>query len=224
MHVIFGLIFLVGLISLVVPLKFLGISSRGMALLVVGASLGLSVIYTVITSSSQSPSSSQNLPAGTSKVPALDNSTSSSELSANASSSNWRYDEQQDKMRNQTTRYAALDSDNKLTFDFPYGGGSTGALRQNKEVKFGKDVILEISKGQFLCSFEGCIVHAKFDNGPIQSFSAGESSDGSSNVVFIRNYAGFLKPLRKSKSLTIEAEYYQAGWPQFDLSPAGLKW
>ena len=138
--------------------------------------------------------------------------------------SNWQYQEQKDKMRNQTTRYASLESDNQLSFDFPYNGGSTGKLLLRISPKYGKNVILEVDKGQFLCSFEGCTVHVKFDNQPIVSYGVAEAADGSSNVVFIHNYAGFVKQLRQAKKLTIEAQFYQGGSRQLEFSPAGLNW
>jgi hypothetical protein len=71
-------------------------------------------------------------------------------------------------------RYASLESDKQLSFGFPYNGGSTGKLTLRISPKYGRDVILEIEKGQFLCpSFDRCAVHVKFDKRPIESYSAG---------------------------------------------------
>ena len=152
------------------------------------------------------------------------NTPATSSPSSSTQSSDWRYDEREDKMRNQTTRWAELDSNNRLVFDFPYEGGSTGTLSLRVSPKYGKDVMLQVSKGQFLCSFEGCAVHVKFDSGPIESYGAAEAADGSSDVIFIHNYAGFLKKLRTAKKVMIEAQFYRAGWQQLEFSPAGLNW
>ena len=79
-----------------------------------------------------------------------------------------------------------------------------------------------MDKGQFLCSsYEGCYVHVKFDNQPIVQYSAAEASDGSSNVIFIHNYAGFLQQLRHAKKVMVEAEFYREGWQQLEFSPVG---
>jgi hypothetical protein len=69
-------------------------------------------------------------------------------------------------------RYASLESDKQLSFGFPYNGGSTGKLTLRISPKYGRDVILEIEKGQFLCSsFDRCAVHVKFDKRPIEPYS-----------------------------------------------------
>lgn len=214
MRALIGLTFLLGLISLIKPLKFLGISTRKRGLLVMIAAFGVSAIYGLLFDSTNSASS-----PSTSTTNAASATTSSS-----PSTATWRYSEDEDKMRNQITKYAELDSDNQLFFDFPYNGGSTGELSLRVSPKFGKDVILQVSKGQFLCSFDGCTVHVKFDNQPIVSYDAAEASDGTSNLIFIHNYVSFVQHLKHAKKVTIEAQFYQSGWQQIEFSPAGLNW
>ena len=220
MRALIGLTFLLGLISVIVPLKFLGISTRKRGLLVMVAAFGLSAIYGLIFDSATSATRPSNSTANVASASA----PSSTSASSPAIESKWRYSEQEDKMRNQTTKYAELDSDNLLSFDFPYNGGSTGDLMLRVSAKYGKDVILEVSKGQFLCTFEGCYVHVKFDNQPIVQYGAAEAADGRSDMIFIHNYPGFVQRLRHAKKITIEAEFYQAGWQQLEFSPTGLNW
>ena len=215
MRALIGLTFLLGLISVIKPLKFIGISTRKRGLLVMVAAFGLSAIYGLIFDSTNSASSPSTSTASASAT------TSKSPSSPDAK---WRYSDEEDKMRNQITKYAELDSDNLLNFEFPYNGGSTGDLMLRISPKYGKDVILEVSKGQFLCTFEGCTVHVKFDNQPIVSYGAAEAADGRSDMIFIHNYAGFVQHLKHAKKVTIEAEFYQAGWQQIEFSPAGLNW
>jgi hypothetical protein len=219
MRALLGLAFLLGLISVIVPLKFIGISTRKRGLLVMVAAFGLSVIYGLIF---DLPNSNRQTSTSTANV---GSAPSSNSTSSSAIESKWRYSEQEDKMRNQTTKFAELDSDNALSFDFPYNGGSTGELTLRNSPKYGKHVLLEVSKGQFLCSsFDGCFVRVKFDNQPIAQYGAAESSAGRSDVVFIHNYAGFVQHLSHAKKVTIEAEFYQEGWKQLEFSPVGLKW
>jgi hypothetical protein len=56
MRALLSLAFLLGLISLIVPLKFLGISTRRRGLLVMVAAFGLTAIYGLIFDSSTSTS------------------------------------------------------------------------------------------------------------------------------------------------------------------------
>lgn len=138
--------------------------------------------------------------------------------------SNWNYNESTDAMRGKTTYFACVNSDNELNFDFPYGGGSTGQLCLRNSPKFGRDVILTIDKGQFTCSFEGCSVSVKFDHGSILSFGASESADGTTNTIFIHGYSKFEQEIRKSKSMIIEAQYYQEGAQQLTFTVSGFDW
>ncbi len=71
--------------------------------------------------------------------------------------------------------------------------------------------MLKISKGQFNCGSDDCVVHIKFDDGKIQVFSASEPSDGSTGVLFIQPYGRFLNALKRSKHVKIEAEYFKEG-------------
>ena len=214
MLALIGFTFVFGLINVIKPLNILGISTRRRGLMVILASFGLSVIHNFISANNANQPSTST----------ASTSSATAGLPYSPSVSRWRYSEQLDKMRNQTTRYASLNSDNELSFQFPYNGGSTGELTLRVSPKYGKDVILQVTKGQFLCSFEGCYVHVKFDNRPIVQYGAAEPSDGTSNLIFIHNYAGFVQQLKHAKKLTIEAEFYQEGRQQLEFSAAGLNW
>jgi hypothetical protein len=137
----------------------------------------------------------------------------------------WLYRESPDKMRGTNTRYASVQSINKLYFDLPYSGGSSATLMLRKSPEFGRDVILSIEKGQFLCnSYDGCTVAMRFDSGKVEKYSAVEPSDGSSDVLFLRPYEKIVSKLRNSKHLTIEAEFYREGRQQIEFDVAGLNW
>jgi len=85
--------------------------------------------------------------------------------------------------------------------------------------------MLSVDSGQILCrSFTESHLSAKFDDGPIQSFTCTGASDGSSNVAFITNEASFLKKLRGAKRTVIEAEFFHNGNQQFIFNTAGLEW
>jgi hypothetical protein len=139
--------------------------------------------------------------------------------------SKWTYSDSKDEMRGTTTRYASVDSENKLEFNFPYNGGATATLGLRQTPKSGLDIYVEVTKGQFLChSFMNTHVSVKFDNGPIQRFSCTDTSDGRSTMIFIRSEGRFLAALRHAKKTVIEAEFYQAGEQQMIFDTAGLNW
>ncbi len=138
--------------------------------------------------------------------------------------SKWQYSQNEDKMRNGVTRYATLDSDNTVDFDFPYNGGSSASIILRNGPKYGRDTMLEISKGQFVCGIQYCAISVKFDNHPVQSFSMSEPSDGSATTLFFNDQGQFLRSLRKAKKVMIEARFFQEGNRQFTFSPTGLEW
>ena len=165
--------------------------------------------------------------AGASSVAADSSSTSTSASqtsTSGAAASNWNYSETKDEMRGATTYYAEIDSANELDFDFPYNGGSKSTLTIRKSPVHGTDVLIRIN-GQFTCnSYSEDHVSVKFDNGPIQKFSCGDPSDGSTGVLFIRNSPRFIDAVKTSDKVVIEAEFFQEGNRQMIFNTAGLSW
>ena len=138
--------------------------------------------------------------------------------------SKWRYNQNQDEMRNQTTYSAILESNNSVDFDFPYSGGSTLSIQLRQDPKYGKDVIFFISKGQIPC-FSGCTASVKFDNGRIQTLRFVGAENGHADTIFLsNNVAGFVKQLRSSKTMMAEVEFYDEGRRQFQFDTSGLEW
>jgi hypothetical protein len=65
---------------------------------------------------------------------------------------NWAYSEEKDKMEGTTIYFASCISTNKIDFAFPYDGGSYFTLWIRKSA-MGNEIILEVSKGQFIAGF-----------------------------------------------------------------------
>lgn len=136
----------------------------------------------------------------------------------------WNYQESKDKMGRGTIKQAYVYSENKLSFDFPYQGLQRATLQLRKHPKYGKDVILRIEQGQFLCSsYNGCRVYVRFDNAKPITYNATEPSDHDSTVIFIRNYNSFVSRAKKSEKVYIEAEFYREGTRVMEFSTEGLK-
>lgn len=139
--------------------------------------------------------------------------------------SRWSYREDRDEMRNRTDKFAETVSENEQDFDFPYNGGSHVTLRLQKFRSNNTDAIFQIDKGQFIChSFTGGRISVKFDNGPIRRFGCNEPSDGDTTTIFVEPAGPFLTALRKSSTVTLEAEFYQEGVRQFTFKTEGLRW
>lgn len=141
--------------------------------------------------------------------------------------SNWYYESSKDEMRNIETKYASINSINKVNFDFPYDGGSSLQIiirQQNNSVP---EVIFSISKGQFLCKSNDCGITYKFDNGSLKYYKLSKSSDNSSTALFIANSmdaSSFIAEILKSEYLIVELPFYQSGNKQFKFDVKELKW
>lgn len=146
------------------------------------------------------------------------------EQEAQALGLTWRYDEFSEQMGRGTVRLAQVNSLNEVNFDFPYRGAQRGTLTLRSHPKYGKDVILFIEKGQFLCAIDECTVAVRFDDGRAQNYSAMGPADHSTTSLFIRGHDRFVSAAKKAKRVAIEAHFYQAGTRVFEFDISGLKW
>lgn len=139
--------------------------------------------------------------------------------------SSWTYVDDVDEMRDSAIHHACTTSTNVLHFGFPYGS-QRARLCIRQHPRFGQDVIVRLEEeGQFLCqSYQACTVRVRFDDGEVSSYSAIGPSDNSTNSVFIQNDDRFLRSLRSSSRVIVEAEFYQAGNQQMTFQTAGLEW
>lgn len=143
-----------------------------------------------------------------------------------AASAGWQYDESIDKMSGKATNSASITSDNSLDLAFPYGGRNHAYLTVRKHPQYGLDVILQIQKGQILCSsYSGCPIQVKFDDAPPVKFSGTGSADHDSKVVFFKDANRFISQATKAKKILVQANLYQAGAPVLEFSMSEpLKW
>jgi hypothetical protein len=137
---------------------------------------------------------------------------------------NWAYSEEKDKMEGTTIYFASCISTNKIDFAFPYDGGSYFTLWIRKSA-IGNEIILQVSKGQFIGSFMSSgSIKAKFDDTKPVSFAYNSTNDGSMNQIFIENSNRFLKRLKKSKKIMIEALFFNEGTKVIEFNVEGLVW
>lgn len=135
----------------------------------------------------------------------------------------WVYHNTADELTGKSVRQAVVTSRNLVEFKFPYNGAQRGTLILRDHPRFGKEVILTIEKGQFLCrSYSDCKVSVVFDNGEVVKFSGAQSSDSDATVLFIKNYKGFYTKLKSAKRVRVSTEIYQEGVPVFDFDLTGF--
>ena len=136
----------------------------------------------------------------------------------------WNYQETDEKMGRGKIKIAFVKSLNQFEFDFPYRRLQRATLQLRIHPKYGKDVILIIERGQFLCRIRRCTVTVRFGEAKPQTFSASEPADHSTTVLFLRNYGRFVVNAKKVNKVYIEAQFYQEGTRVFEFDVSGLKW
>lgn len=138
--------------------------------------------------------------------------------------SNWSYSENEDAMTSDKMFFATTESTNVLNFDFPYNGGSTAQLI----IRFmnnSNNVILKISKGQFLSSLsDDAYLRIKFDEEKPVNFGYTKPTDGSVGWLFINSSKQFLDKLKGAKKLMIEAPFFQEGRQILYFNVKELDW
>ncbi len=137
---------------------------------------------------------------------------------------NWKYEEHADKMTGDKSYYAICESTNAIEFDFPYNGGSTMGI-QVRNMGKGNDVLITISKGQFMSNYDNSeFLRAKFDDEQPMNLSYIETADHSSDVIFIASANKFIAKLKTAKKLMLEAPFYNSGRQIGEFNLEGLEW
>lgn len=143
--------------------------------------------------------------------------------------SKWTYDESNDEMRGIKSKFASIESDNQVNFNFPYDGGSNLQITLRQKTNESTEVMFVINKGQYSCDTisDNCFASVKFDNQAIKEIELDGTTDHSSDTLFIKYSTDtdrFIHDISKSKALIIELPFYQEGNKQFKFSPSGLEW
>ena len=177
----------------------------------------LVVLFCIITISSILERHYSSVPSG-SETP---QAASSTLLPVEA----WHYFTTNDEMTTKDIVTAQTNSLNKQDLHWPYGPGIAATLTLRKHPRSGKNVYVSIDKGQILCrSYESCSITIRFDARPAVKFSAIGPSDGSTEVIFIQNYAKFFAELKKSKKVLVELPMYQDGNRSWQFDVTDLSW
>jgi hypothetical protein len=133
----------------------------------------------------------------------------------------WKYLDTTDAMGRKIF-IGSTTSVNTLSFGFPYQGAQLGTLHIRRS-RGGEDVYFQIEKGQMLCGIDHCTINVKFDNGPIQSYTASPAADHDSTMLFIGNATRFIDAMWDAKMVRIEALYYQEGKQTLEFNVEGFE-
>ena len=139
-------------------------------------------------------------------------------------SSCWYYSEETDEMTDKKAYFATVTSTNSEEFDFPYQGGARLMLTVRKSPKFGNDIYIRISKGQFHSSINGTNIKVRFDDDPQFNVYCNEASDGSSDILFLSGYSKLVAQLKTHKTMKINAEFFQEGNRTFTFDISNFEW
>lgn len=138
----------------------------------------------------------------------------------------WTRSEETDPMNDSKSVFVSVTSDNSNKLDFPYGDAYV-TLTVRRMKKYGVDVLVKSSSGQIYGSeYNGDnYVTIRFDSNKPMRFYFDTSSDGSSDVVFLRKRTAFIQAAKKAHEITVEVPYYQGGRQVFYFTtPDPLEW
>lgn len=200
--------------------------SSNVALAIVGVVIGLFVLFVLVATcngGSSSPATVNYESAAIEEETVAIVDTLEEPVSAEPASS-WRYFEEVDEMTDKTAYFASVTSKEAAYFDFPYEGGSYLTLTVRKSPKFGNDVYIRISQGQFKTGYDGTTIKVRFDDEPQFSVSCNEASDGSSDILFLNGFNKLVGKLKNHKTMKINAEFYQEGNHTFTFDIENFEW
>jgi hypothetical protein len=136
----------------------------------------------------------------------------------------WRYTEEADEMGRGRIKRASITSINTVSLKSPYEGPQHAKLWLRKHPRLGESVALSIERGQFLAGVYRLQLLVRFDDNAPLTFYADEPESLSTTTVFIDEYPKFLKYLKLSKKVKIEAPFYDEGRKVFEFDVEGLNW
>lgn len=138
----------------------------------------------------------------------------------------WQYHVSKDEMRGTSSHRAVLLSETEHRFRSPYDGGSRMFLQvQASRPDVPPDVVIGVTKGQFVCSASGCRWMMKLGE-RLETISLYQTASYASNMLFVgsQDRGKVMLAIRAGETIIVEAVFYQDGARQFKFAPAGLTW
>ena len=141
----------------------------------------------------------------------------STEISAMQNGETWKIKTSIDEMTDTKNIWATIRSKNYIEQEFPYNGETYATITIRYMQKYGENVLISIDKGQIVGNeFNNTnYITARFNNETPKKFYFDEASDGSTELVFIRNSEIFIEKCKTAKDIKIDIPIFQGGRPIF---------
>ena len=104
-------------------------------------------------------------------------------LSFQGHAASWTYQILPDSMSKEKKKIAVIVSANSLRFGSPYSGTNRVRFVVRQMPKTGSDIILQIERGQLVCS--DCTVRVRFDDDEPVEFSTSRPVDHDPRLIFL---------------------------------------
>lgn len=150
------------------------------------------------------------------------NSVTATKPTPKVPGSQWKYTASEDEMTGKKSYWASVESDNVVTFDFPYHKPQRATLTLRTHPRHGRDLIFSIERGQLQCKYKGCSVLVRFGDGEPVKFQASEPSSRDSTMLFIRDYSRFAGEMLKVDTVRISADVWKEGSRVFTFDVSGF--
>jgi len=136
----------------------------------------------------------------------------------------WSYDRDIDSMTGGQVTHACLTSRDQVRQVWPYEN-TTADLCIRNAPRSGLEIDVSLSAhGQLICDFDNCVIRARFDDLPFETFRMSHAADGSTETAFITPAKHFLARLKSARRTRIELTIYKAGTQTIAFESAGLIW
>jgi len=127
----------------------------------------------------------------------------------------WQYDWIPDKMTGKDTLTASVESSDGMYL----------AIEHHPEgVTTAYVFFLDDNDRLFFCTFRGCTIRLRFDDGKIESWSAEESNNGSYKSLHFVQVANLISRLKRAHRVLIEVPVFEHGPTAFEFFIGGLIW
>lgn len=134
----------------------------------------------------------------------------------------WTYRLKEDPMTSRKAKYATIESENTVSFYFPYEGSQRATLMLGDHPTYGQNVILSIERGQFLCrSYSDCQIRVRFDEDTSEPWNV-VGADNSTTSIFLRHESEFIRKLRAAQIVHLQARTSQGREPIFEFQVGGF--
>jgi hypothetical protein len=178
--------------------------------LLIAGFLGLLVVFVVLSSHT-----TPKLPVVENQSPEINAPPSPSIAEPEVHRSKWDYSAVEMDAGNRTEKVGCIESDNLIELKWPYKDVYADLCFRSDSTVY----LHLLGDGQLL-SGEGHGAKIRFGEGSAHSFSLEQASDYSSNGAFIKPAGPVFAAAKASKTIIINATYYQAGSQSVAFVPA----